>query len=451
MNVSSRIYVISSICMNHFINRQQKVLVLDSAVDDHGYSVQTDLTKIYQLSDIKQGSSVDNWKQKIASHEDASSPYERWICKLTFSHGNSHARFHYGPDSDVTHGQWIEHGPLAGLADFFVPSGQPEPDWGALSTTSRNLLNVKFLNELRGTHTTFSGGEFLGEIRETLHGIRHPAMALRKGLASYLNAVKKRCSGISRRYARSERSRALNRVIAGTWLEYKYQWRTLKQDIKEAGNAYNDLFDDAAGLHPMTKVMAKVDDSRNDQGWGTKIYRPGNFWHVWTDSNPHRVVTGRMLGLLDTTVLQPVRFDTRLGISPRDWIPTCWNLLPYSFVADYFVNISDCLSAAGTSTVGLKVLVLTTRTKRLYEASAKMDEPMTRVALAAAGVQVDSLDGTASKMSYDTSYWVRHVLDPRDDLWVVPVVQLPKLGIKWVNMAALAAQVAETKIAIGPF
>jgi hypothetical protein len=197
--------------------------------------------------------------------------------------------------------------------------------------------------------------------------------------------------------------------------------------------------------------MAKVDDSVVDLGWGTQYYRPGNFWHVWTDSNPFRKVTGRMIGYVDTQVLQPVRFDTRLGISPRDWIPTAWNLLPLSFVADYFVNIGDCLSAAGVLKSGLKVLVLTTRTKRRYEASAEMDKSRTRAALIGAGVEVDSLDSTKSKMSYNTSYWVRTVLDPTEDLWVIPSIQLPTSSTKWINMGALAAQMLATKLSFGPF
>lgn len=434
--------------MNHYNTRALKSLVLQSAVDDHGYSMIDDLTKIYHLSDIKQGASVDNWKQKIASHDDASSAYERWICRLTFTQGMSHARFHYGPPNDITHGQWLEHGPIAGVSDFFAPTGQPEVGWGSLSTSARNRINVNFLNQLRATRTSFTGGEFLGEIMETLHGIRHPAMLLRKGLKEYLFSVKKRCSSIKTRLAQKERYIALNKIISGTYLEYRYQWTPLRKDIADAGQAYNDLFDDAAGLHPMTKVMAKVDDSRVDQGWGTQYYRPGNFWHRWTDDNPFREVTGRMIGFLDSEVIQPVRFDERVGLAPHDWIPTVWNLLPLSFVADYFVNIGDCLTAAGVSKAGLKVLCLTTRTKRSYYASAEMDREKTMAALTGAGVVTDSLDSTSSKCTYETAYWLREVLDPSEDLWVIPAVQLPSLGIKWVNMAALAAQARATALAI---
>ncbi len=437
--------------MNHNTTKSVKALVLDSAVDDHGYSVQTDLTKTYSLRDFKLGTSVSNWKLKIASHEDASSNYERWICNLSFSHGQSHARFHYGPDSDVTHGQWIESGPLSGLADFFNPTGAPEVGWGSLSTSARNRLNVKFLQKLKSSQNTFNGGEFLGEIAETLHGIRHPAEALRTGLREYLFTLKKRCSGIKTRLAFTERRKAINKIVAGTWLEWRFQINTTLQDIHDAGQAYNDLFDDAAGLHPMTKIVASVDDSVVDLGWGERFFRPGNFWHVWSDTNPLRKVSGRMVGLVDVTVLQPVRFDTRLGISPRDWTPTIWNLLPMSFVADYFVNIGDCLSAGGVCTAGLKVLVLTTRTKRRYEASAKMYEPLTRAALNGAGVITDSLSGTESKMVYTTDYWLRTVLNPVDDLWVIPTVSFPTSSTQWINMAALAAQVAETKLAIWPY
>lgn len=436
--------------MNHNYTVGVKANVIDSATDDHGYSVVNILNKDYSIAQTKLGSSVPNWKRKIAMHEDASSSYELWISRLTFSNAESSARFHYGPPTNITNGRWNEQGPLAGIAPFFQPTGQPEPGWGVLSVRARNLLNVKFLNKLREVTNSFNGGEFLGEIRETLNGIRHPAEALRKGFSSYLFTLKKRRSGLKRGLSLKERTRAVNRMVAGTYLEWKFGVTPTLNDIHDAGLAYNDLFDDLANLGPMTQVVAKIDDSVVDKGWGRQLFRPGNFWHVWTDTNPLRKVSGRMVGCVDRSVNQPVRFDTRLGISPRDFVPTCWNLLPGSFVADYFVNIGDCLSAAGTSTCGLKVLVLTTRTKRLYEAQAQMDKTMTLAALAGANVTVDSLTGSISHMKYETSYWVREVLAPLDDLWVIPVISLPTSPTRWINLAALSAQVAETKYAIRP-
>jgi cell division protein FtsL len=41
------------------------------------------------------------------------------------------------------------------------------------------------------------------------------------------------------------------------------------------------------------------------------------------------------------------------GISLDRIVPTLWELTPYSFLADYFVNLGDILSAAVQSTVGV--------------------------------------------------------------------------------------------------
>jgi hypothetical protein len=35
-----------------------------------------------------------------------------------------------------------------------------------------------------------------------------------------------------------------------------------------------------------------------------------------------------------------------VGLHPSNWLPTAWELLPYSFVYDYFANIGDIINAA---------------------------------------------------------------------------------------------------------
>jgi hypothetical protein len=44
----------------------------------------------------------------------------------------------------------------------------------------------------------------------------------------------------------------------------------------------------------------------------------------------------------------------RLGFDPSNWAPTIWELVPYSFLIDYFVNVDDIVSAATLSRSGLR-------------------------------------------------------------------------------------------------
>jgi hypothetical protein len=50
---------------------------------------------------------------------------------------------------------------------------------------------------------------------------------------------------------------------------------------------------------------------------------------------------------LDVTIGRAVELS---GFQFRDFVPTVWELIPYSFVSDYFVNIGDILEAACTDT-----------------------------------------------------------------------------------------------------
>jgi hypothetical protein len=40
----------------------------------------------------------------------------------------------------------------------------------------------------------------------------------------------------------------------------------------------------------------------------------------------------------------------RFGFTPSEFVPTAWEVLPWSFLADYFANIGDMLSASVTDT-----------------------------------------------------------------------------------------------------
>jgi hypothetical protein len=54
---------------------------------------------------------------------------------------------------------------------------------------------------------------------------------------------------------------------------------------------------------------------------------------------------------------------------PVDWAPTAWDLIPYSWMVDYFVNIGDIISALSFPTSQLAWGCRTIRTEKVVEYS----------------------------------------------------------------------------------
>jgi hypothetical protein len=65
-------------------------------------------------------------------------------------------------------------------------------------------------------------------------------------------------------------------------------------------------------------------------------------------------VTVRFKGhLLAQPEMTPWDNFALFGFTPSEFVPTAWELLPYSFLVDYFTNIGDILSSSVTSTARL--------------------------------------------------------------------------------------------------
>lgn len=276
---------------------------------------------------VEKGPGVPGFRKLIANGLNASTALEAedWIYEET----SANLRF----------GIQLKTGsPTFGFRDVYVKGGFVQPDFalnlvidGDELKRAENLALTRFYAELASVESVFKGQVFSGELREALHAIRHPAQALRKGVSVYLTALKK-----GQRIPFSRRPR----FVRDTWLEYSFGWRPLIADIDNAITSFYNS-DLVKPIFQMVKASGKY-ENRGDVS--SRLQNMGyGFWTSWI--NAHVLTTQvKYYGIYRSTG-SGVSNGHSYGFSPWEFVPTLWELIPYSFLVDYFTNIGNIISS----------------------------------------------------------------------------------------------------------
>ncbi len=198
-------------------------------------------------------------------------------------------------------------------------------------TAADSQALMKLYASLRHSQTSFQGGVFLGELAETLHLLRHPAQTLRTGVDSYLKSVK--------RQVKRNPPRLSSRIVSDTWLEHSFGWQPLMHDIRDASLALHKLAHRRATKR--VKVSFKTQSVVLASAGATAPATP--FYGI------ERLITECIViysaGLKCHVVDPIVRPILEVGLTPSNFVPTVWELIPYSFLVDYFTNVGAVLDA----------------------------------------------------------------------------------------------------------
>lgn len=185
---------------------------------------------------------------------------------------------------------------------------------------------------------------FLGEIGGTIRMIKQTGKRLLTNVGDYVKDA--------RRFLRSDyRSRKALKGLSDLWLEHAFGWSPLFADI-------------AAGVKTLTQPRS---ERRMIRAWGEarnvvsqqspKPIGLGNLSALecdWFLRNTN-VSSAQQVACLDFSLVgQPSsgahavfqNAAERWGLTLRDFIPAVWELIPYSFLVDYYVNIGDVIDSA---------------------------------------------------------------------------------------------------------
>jgi hypothetical protein len=211
------------------------------------------------------------------------------------------------------------------------------------ATEAINAAASQFYSKLRSQQVILAGMTALGELPETLRMLRRPGEAFYKGSKDFIDALKK---------AKRRSPKDWMKTASGLWLEHSFGWQP----------AINDALTAAKALRSLDKERsAKVSGGAQRTYDRTSSLPAGD-----NQSNIADVMSTRWNCTATLSERHTVRFRAGLraqaevpqwggklaafGFKPEEFIPTIYNLLPWSFLADYFTNLGDMIDANATDT-----------------------------------------------------------------------------------------------------
>lgn len=376
------------------------------------------------------GGENPRWREKIANHQNAGTnlggTYETVDLSLLRTKKVSAATYR-------VEGDFLGH--------------QYDKTWDADVTGSiaEQRATMQAYKQIRASQRQFSGGVFLGELQETLRMLRNPAKGILDGLSSYLKRVAKakrdrdirnaaaRSSGRNKGRKIAANEKTFKDVISQSWLEGSFGWLPLLHDLEDARKAYNTLVEsNNEDRFEKIRAVGKNDAMINSS---QEIIAPvGNFNHLivkkfWQEAV--FIIRGEVRVKPELTLADKGKL---FGLAPNEFMPTVWELIPWSFLVDYFVNIGDVLDASTTDVSGVTWMIGTSVKLQIKEynvrALPKAQQPDANLVQYIEGNQA-TLRRKKRTVSRSASYQLS-----------APSVlfRLPTLPLQQANMLALFAQ-----------
>jgi hypothetical protein len=237
---------------------------------------------------------------------------------------------------------------LVGFASAFDKHTPPSHLF-TVTTSADNKALIQVRSAVKSQQQAMSGLTFLGELRETVHWMRNPAGALIKGLDRYTSLLEKRKKGI-RHGTAAQKRKALVDAAAGSWLEVSFGIQPLLKDVKDIAETIARFQTDDK-RHAMVRGYGR--DEASSSFSNTFGYQ-GRMWiteKVTTKTTATVVYRAHLRHAPDLPAIGSWnRLRELAGFNFADFIPTAYQLIPYSFLVDYYSNLGDCIESWTTDT-----------------------------------------------------------------------------------------------------
>lgn len=220
---------------------------------------------------------------------------------------------------------------IQATGDFFPLV--PLTNLSGVDSSLETSVKTAFLSACYSEQHKLQSLVILGELGQTIKLIRSPFKSFYNALRDYLSFLK----GKKGRYNTLSRRQ---RFLSDSWLEFSLGILPFISDIKSGAEALEQL-----AFKPTILFVSRKGKSQNLQPLGNGA---GNFdqlaWR-WVRYCKHEYDV-RYYGALRSLPNSPVvGVASTFGFDPRSFVPSIYNLIPYSFLLDYFANVNEFLES----------------------------------------------------------------------------------------------------------
>jgi hypothetical protein len=293
-------------------------------------------------------------------------------------------------------------------------------------------VNSKFLDRCKSAISSFQSGQDIVEIKQTLESIIHPLSSLRKHVSTYFLNLAKIKGKYQRIRTLSGRNRSLAKALSDTYLEWTFGWNPLASDI-------------AQGIVDLSKSRNRF-ESTPVHASAKGIYQ-GTLSDLVNTNADHCFIVGSQKFTAEYSIKlkgavnayyqgTPPTLRQNLQLLPEDFAPTVWNVLPYSFVIDYFLNVGDIVNAYSFPSVALRWCNKSTRDQSRTEINFSLSQKLLKAQFPSPW-ELLTVDVSPAHFDASVVLFSRTSVDASD---LIPplVFEIPGFREKpWRNIAAL--------------
>lgn len=351
---------------DHVSNYKRTVEVLHQNYNTSGVLAYAEtFKKTYDLGSFRITSRLPDWKNRIRKGLGATTSLAAGRRSLHIS-TTGYARDSLGGSAKACN---VRYGPSQLVGSVAIPTAMLSSYNETLVNRARDDARINLVKSYRGLAGKYQSGVFLGELREAIQFLKSPAKRLERESIGAFTKLAKDLKRLGEKLVDNSSSRAL-RVATDAHLAYTYAVAPMVSDINAADKALTEYFE--RNPHVMQRIVGNG-RAKTVTNQGTKVTSFSQNGHTFGSSGAGYTrslteeVTVRLLGGYKSQSGTPTQTALELlSLTPDNWAPTAWELIPWSFVIDYVSNVGGVIDAYSFQSVELAWLQETRRQTNSY-------------------------------------------------------------------------------------
>jgi hypothetical protein len=318
--------------------------------------------------------------------------------------------------------------------------GVPTNIDGTLVDKATAIAKQKFAQKARSKITTWQGGVAAGEFREAVKQLASPTRRLRNETLNLLDTLLGLRKGRLRPTKKGLSS--LRDAIADTWLEWQYGVKPTISDCQDAYLAFQKVANgrrvDSVTIKATHKEVSRKELGSVKDGLGVPKASGFVTRTMFEESECEVTIRGAYVWRTpDGNFPLPQLF----GVDLSSIAPTAYELIPWSFLVDYFTDVGSAIEAVSMRLTDFAWTNYTVRNRKTFrEVRPRIEESQFVMLNYKPSVYL-----AGPYIAKGTRYTINRTAGLPPMVPYKPQFKLPNSSTKWLNIAALLNGINQLK------